>query len=730
MADIKYVIEVDDKGTPKLSKFDGELKELERGSKKAESGLGGLWKQFAIGQLAVDALKRGFSLFTGFLKDSVKAAADQEQAEKNLALALGTTGRTVDALLPSFKNFANEIQNQTIYTDDAVLSSLSLMAQLTRLDREGLQRATQGAIGLSSVFGIDLQSATTIVAKAMAGNTAVLSRYGIHVDEAASKETKHAQILNQLGVMYERSKGETNTFSGSLKQLSNMWDEVKESVGNSIVKNEALRNTIKDLTDKVKALAGSNDFKLWLNTVIEGLIKAVEFVGKLAVGVKDLTEKIFGATKANREYDEAQKSLNEALNRAAAAGHDFRGKLQDITKEAGKTKPAINETGNAVTDLSTNFKTTKTIIETLVPQWSRLTINARTFSALVNGETVPAARNLNFVLDKLPTTIQTIPWSGLPKEAKPAIDAVSSMFDGLYNDIASGWGNTIQKWFEGALTFKGLWDSLWQDVKSSFFRVIGEMIAKWTLGFIKELISGAASAGKTITETVGSALKSLGATAGSVANIALKTLSWVSSAANVATAVASILNLFKGAPKQTDVTYWLKFIRDDIKEIRDILFINFWEQIQSIWTKLEEIKSVLLEHVGGTLKEIRDLIRAGGDGTTVPGETIAPKEIVKKLAHVLTKLDTANYHLNKIEGILAGRRHQKSPEIIPSPGIIPGPGPRPEPVMGIATSPIVVHIANVNIPPNYRGDDYIIKLIRQTLRKGRWKIPASAIGGY
>jgi hypothetical protein len=63
-------------------------------------------------------------------------------------------------------------------------------------------------------------------------------------------------------------------------------------------------------------------------------------------------DNVFGATKAGREYTESQKALNAALDRAAAAGHDYRGRMDDNRKAAEKAKPAINETGSATKGLT------------------------------------------------------------------------------------------------------------------------------------------------------------------------------------------------------------------------------------------------------------------------------------------------------------------------------------------------------------------------------------------
>jgi hypothetical protein len=63
------------------------------------------------------------------------------------------------------------------------------MAQMQNIARfsnmDTLKGATKAAIGLSAAFGIDLATAMDLIGKAAAGNTSMLGRYGIVLDETA-----------------------------------------------------------------------------------------------------------------------------------------------------------------------------------------------------------------------------------------------------------------------------------------------------------------------------------------------------------------------------------------------------------------------------------------------------------------------------------------------------------------------------------------------------------------
>ena len=353
MPDVRIDVYADTHGAPKnIKDVDDALDKVAGTAGKADTASGGLWKQFAFGQIAVNALKKAYDALKGVVEDSIKNALGQEKAENDLKAALEITGRTVDGNLKHYLDFAAAQMKVTTYTDDEIEASQALLLQLTRLDQQGVDRATKGAMGLATVMGMDLHGATVMVTKAMEGNFGALGRVGIKVAENLTVEQKQASLLDQLEKLYQRSTKETDTFGGSLKQLKNSWGEVLETTGTAIIKNETLQKAVKDLKEWTDKLASSPDFQLWLNTVIDGLVKAAELTGKFAMGCRDLMMNVFGATKADKELADAQVKLNAALDRAAAAGHNYRERMDAIRAAAEKLKPKIDEVGTGTHTLT------------------------------------------------------------------------------------------------------------------------------------------------------------------------------------------------------------------------------------------------------------------------------------------------------------------------------------------------------------------------------------------
>jgi len=255
VADIKYIIQVDDKGgIKKIEKLDKTISDVKEQSQKGSSAFSGLWKQFALGLGSVMGLQMAFRKLSGFMKSTIESAKIQELAERNLVVALKSTGREVPKLaehleVPKlaehFKEYAKQIQSATTYGDEQILEAQALLIQLTKLDKEGLDAATKGAVGLASVFKTDLKAATNLVAKALAGNYGALSRYGISVKDLKTDEEKNA------------------------------WGDAKEQIGDAVIKNQDLLKIIKDLTAKITELIETGKIAEWAKDAASGIITTV-----------------------------------------------------------------------------------------------------------------------------------------------------------------------------------------------------------------------------------------------------------------------------------------------------------------------------------------------------------------------------------------------------------------------------------------------------------------------
>jgi len=234
------------------------------GSMKAE--LGGAIKETGLfsgqlGQLGIAMIgavsitklaHKAWADFTGYIKGAIAGAKEEERINTALKSTLAITGREVSLNTEHFKNYAMSMHNATMFTHEQVQGAQTLLLQLTKLNSDGIDQATRGSIGLASALGIDLHSATMLVAKAMEGNYGALGRYGIRVDENLSATEKQTQLLSKLEGMYRLATDATNTFTGAQTQLKKALGELQENTGSYFTQNVIGRKIIEQLRGGVE----------------------------------------------------------------------------------------------------------------------------------------------------------------------------------------------------------------------------------------------------------------------------------------------------------------------------------------------------------------------------------------------------------------------------------------------------------------------------------------------
>jgi len=363
MPDVKYVVTVDSTGAQKsIETLDQAFAKL-RGETVATGGatvdLGqkseSLWKQFAIGQMVVNAARQAWQLLKGQVSEVIGAAAAAEKADRSLDASLGITGRDVKLLSEHFKTYANELMGVTIYDDEVIKSSQALLVQLTNLDQNGIDRATKGAIGLASVFGMDLVSASTLVAKAMTGNMAALSRYGLKVDENLSLEQKRVALLDKLENMFGRATADADTYSGRVDQLKNAWGEAQEEIGKAVTQNEkvtgtfkAIRDTIVIITPDLKAMLrdvstfvldvakAATDAILWIKRVRDSIGESGGEISAAAAAWDKLSLKLGGFTGVVQHVTDQIIRIGKSSKESYSAAEELGVKLWDSFNDVGE----------------------------------------------------------------------------------------------------------------------------------------------------------------------------------------------------------------------------------------------------------------------------------------------------------------------------------------------------------------------------------------------------------
>lgn len=168
------------------------------------------------------------------------------------------------------------------FTDDQVRAGIATATQFTTKFADA-QKILAAAQDLSRAKGIDLESATTIVGKAYAGNTVALNRMGVSLANGAKGTAALAAINAKFG---GSAQAYSETTAGSLESLTITLSEMGEEIGytllpivHDLVKafKDNVLPVIRTVVDAVKGFITEN------KGMIAGVLKSVgALAGKLA----------------------------------------------------------------------------------------------------------------------------------------------------------------------------------------------------------------------------------------------------------------------------------------------------------------------------------------------------------------------------------------------------------------------------------------------------------------
>ena len=224
---------------------------------------------------SVKSLAKTFGLAFGaakvlaFAKASVQAAAKDEKAQKQLALALKNVGLGRD--VASAEGYIQRLQSEFGVVDDKLRPAYQKLAVATR-DTAQTQRLMQIALDISASTGKDLEAVTGALSKAYLGSNTALSKLGVGISKADLKSKSFKEITDKLAVTFAgAATTSANTFSGQIDKLAVATTNVKEIIGTSLINaltslstDKSMSNFAADMESAAKSLGNFIDSIVYL----------------------------------------------------------------------------------------------------------------------------------------------------------------------------------------------------------------------------------------------------------------------------------------------------------------------------------------------------------------------------------------------------------------------------------------------------------------------------------
>lgn len=288
-----------------------------------------------------------------FFTSSISAANENARAVNTLAAAYQAVGYTAEGAMKQAQEFATKMQNLTGIADEAFLNAQRLLANYGVVGTKA-QEAIQAAYALSIGRSIDFATAMDLVSKAAAGQTSVLTRYGIQIEKNTSEGEKFdavlAEINERFGATAQAAMGDSITKTNALKQA---WGDFKEQVGAGL--NDGLVPAVDFLTEAVgwlnqafKSLSAAFGVTFdWLMTGLQGLKAGFLTLGEYAV--KSFSPIVKLLSYVPGIGDDIQNAFNNASNSLAQMAENAREQTATLARmstplsEIWETEKAITE---------------------------------------------------------------------------------------------------------------------------------------------------------------------------------------------------------------------------------------------------------------------------------------------------------------------------------------------------------------------------------------------------
>jgi hypothetical protein len=219
---LPIVSEFDGKGVDKAIK---QFQQLEGAGAKSAFALK---KAFVPALAAVAGLAAGLGLAT-------KAAIEDEKSQTLLAQQLKTTTGATDSQIKSTETLISKMQMQYGVADDQLRPALANLVRATG-SLELSQTAMANVIDLSVAKNIDLETASTAVSKALAGQTTALFKLDPSLKGVIDSSSSADEIMKALtGTFGGAAQAAADTAAGGFAILQQRLNETKESIGAALL---------------------------------------------------------------------------------------------------------------------------------------------------------------------------------------------------------------------------------------------------------------------------------------------------------------------------------------------------------------------------------------------------------------------------------------------------------------------------------------------------------------
>ena len=209
---------------------------------------------------------------TGVLALFTKSALEQQIGINLLDNSLKNVGTSYEAEKEAIEGVIGALQDKTNFGDEEQRESLSTLIALTG-DYEISLKALAVITDMATAMDMDFKNASILVAKALAGQTSSLTRYGIQIDSSATKTEILASLTEKFGGAAEAARN-------PMTQLGNRTGDVSQAMGDVLLPIvESLLPALEGLAESTVEFMENNKGLTAAVVILAGALGALLIVG-------------------------------------------------------------------------------------------------------------------------------------------------------------------------------------------------------------------------------------------------------------------------------------------------------------------------------------------------------------------------------------------------------------------------------------------------------------------
>jgi hypothetical protein len=384
-------------------------------------GFGGKLEKFGkVAAAAFAAAAAAAAAYAGKLAiEGVKAAIEDEAAQKRLALALKNVTDVTDEQIKSIEEQILKTSLASGVADDKLRPALQRLTVATK-DVTKSQDLLKLALDISAATGKSVETVSNALAKAYEGNNGALTRLGVGISATQAKTLGFEGTVKQLSDTFGgAATTQANTFQGQINRLKVAFDEAKESVGaallptlqnlltyfvNTVIPKfiEFKNAAIQPVTDAIERNKESlttlyNIIRNYVvPIIIGGFGDSLKFIGKIAGGILDVIGAVVGGIQsAVSTAINAINTLIKAYNAIPLLPN-----IPTITAPSFSTPKTSTSSGTGTTIKAPTITTPTTITtpstsgSSSTPKVSATTTPTITTTIIPSGNAIPSNFNV------------------------------------------------------------------------------------------------------------------------------------------------------------------------------------------------------------------------------------------------------------------------------------------------------------------------------------------------